>query len=329
MAARAGIWTCAVAAALSAPACGPTASSLDARDSNVALRVVSGDTGRPVESASVVIDGRSTVTDSGGVTVVAHTGEARIESAAFLPRRTATLSGDISLWPRDDQYPEAYVRALLYQRAYQTRETALGPDGRLRRVVAPVVTVVPDPPLWADNGVRAAHEQAAAEITAATGGRVTFVVAAAGGTLPSVRAHIDTALPPGDALAYRDLRGDTIVGGRVAFGSPDVARSARFVAHELGHVLGLEHSIVPTDVMYFAVDRGRGPSFSANERRTIRLLMQRPPGNRFPDTDATVSSSSAAPASETLRAEALPRLRRPGRASLTAMAWLMSLHGVE
>jgi hypothetical protein len=218
---------------------------------------------------------------------------------------------------------------VLYQRGYQTRESALGPSGPLRRVLAPVIMVVPDPPLWADAGVRAAHEQAAAEITSATGGRVTFVVAAAAGTLPSVRAHIDTSLAPGDAIAYRDLRGDTIVGGRVAFGSAEVGRSARFVAHELGHVLGLEHSIVSTDVMYFAIDRGRGPSFSANERRTIRLLMQRFPGNRFPDTDPNVFAASGPAASETLPAEAVPRASLPQAMALSrTMRWLASLPAV-
>ena len=249
------------------------------------LKVVSGDTGDPVASAIISVNGRRTTTNGSGLAIVAAAGPAEIVSAEFLPRRTSTLGGVVTLWPRDGDYGEAYVRALVYQRGWQTRETATGPDGALRRIDPGTVAVVPEPRLWNDPAARAAHEQAAAGLTAATDGRVTFVVTNTPGSLRVVWSYLDGSLPAGDAITYRDLRGDAITGARIRFGSADVARSPRFVAHELGHALGLEHSIVTTDVMYYAIDRGLPAEFSGNERRTIRLLLQRVPGNRFPDVD--------------------------------------------
>jgi hypothetical protein len=129
-----------------------------------------------------------------------------------------------------------------------------------------------------------AHREGAAAVTEATEGAITFVV--------EPRATSDvvfhTSLEPGasaDALTYRDLRGGAVVGGRSVFASWAAVRDPGFLAHELGHALGLQHSTVPADVMYFRCGSRASYAFTANERRTIRLLLQRPPGNQFPDND--------------------------------------------
>jgi hypothetical protein len=283
-------WLCVIVVLTGCGCGGPFSPTLNAGNA-VSLRVISGETGDPVAAAVVVIDGRRTVTDTDGLAVIDTPGDAQIESPRFIPRRTTARPGTVTLWPRGEAYPDSYVRALLYQRAYQTHESALGAQAPMRRVIAASVDIVPAPALYNDPAARLAHEQAAASLTEATDGQVVFNVRATAATGILVRSFVDATLPAGDALTDRDLRGDTIVGGRIGYGSIGVARSARFIAHELGHLLGLEHSTVRTDLMYYAVDRDRPPVFSANERLTIRLLLQRAPGNRFPDTDASITNA--------------------------------------
>jgi hypothetical protein len=265
------------------------------------LRVVSGDTGEPVAAASVRAQGATYLTDARGVATLASRGEIEIESAAHLTRRTQATDAPVSLWPRTNAYPESYVRALMYQRAYLTRETAAGPEEALRRMAASTVSVVPDAELSGDPDVLAAHERAAAELTAACEQHVRFVVrTAAAGTDPVIRTGLEAGLQEGSALAYRELRGDAIVGGRIAFASRAIARDVRFVTHELGHVLGLEHSLVRSDLMYFEVHTGTPQAFSPNERLSVRLLLQRQPGNRFPDSDPQAGSRSQGARGETI-----------------------------
>jgi hypothetical protein len=72
---------------------------------------------------------------------------------------------------------------------------------------------------------------------------------------------------------------------------------------ELGHALGLQHSTVPSDMMYYAARMDATGLFTENERLSIRLLLQRKPRNRYPDNDrgsVAAGSSSVGSASETL-----------------------------
>jgi hypothetical protein len=201
----------------------------------------------------------------------------------------------------DALYPAEYVRALLYTPAWLTRETAPPAATALVRIVASRVSVVPSARLAGDEAARRAHLLGAAAVTEATGGTVTFVVEARPSSEVVVRTSLD-ASASADALTYRELRGAAVVGGRTVFASLDAARDPGFLAHELGHALGLQHSTEPADVMYYRCGGRASFAFSDKERRTIRLLLQRPPGNQFPDNDRETGMGLAASVGEVIAA---------------------------
>jgi hypothetical protein len=208
-----------------------------------------------------------------------------VTAAGYLLRESR-LGGDsdATLWPVDADYPAEYVRALLYTPAYLTREKAPDTVTAMVRIVARRVSIVPSAELARDGAALRAHHEGAAAVTEATEGAIVFAVE----SRPGAGVVFHTALDPAasaDALTYRDLRGGAVTGGRTVFASLSAARDPGFLAHELGHALGLQHSTVPADVMYFRCGGRSSYSFTAHERRTIRLLLQRKPGNQFPDND--------------------------------------------
>lgn len=70
---------------------------------------------------------------------------------------------------------------------------------------------------------------------------------------------------------------------RVNYCSVGDAGDLRVALHELGHTFGLRHTQDQHDLMC----PGSGiRAFSPKERLVIRLMLQRRPGNTFPDTDA-------------------------------------------
>lgn len=260
--------------------------------------LTSGEDDQPVAGATVHVGGERFVSDANGRVDLgpALDGEIDVQAAHFLTRETALGAGrTLTLWPTGPGYPEDYVRHLLYKEAASTRNLpSLSADAPLRRVMATVVTIVPDEALWADRPARAAHERAVELLNEATEGRVRFELRSSGHSGVVFHAYVDGTATAAGALTFRDLIRNEIVAGRIVYANLGAARSERFATHELGHVLGLQHSIRPSDLMYYAAPQMAAAAFSAQERLSIRLLLQRRAGNRYPDNDRSAGAASGA-----------------------------------
>lgn len=258
------------------------------------IRVVAGDTGAPVAGAEVVVGGLSVTTTAGGEVPIDTTvsGLIQIESAGFLRRETVVGSGqgDFSLWPVRGDYSQPYIESLLYRPSTSTGTGSGWPDHALNRVLDGRVSIVASSEVRADAAALAVVQRGIDVVNEATAGHIVFTLDAVASSPVAFALMIDPAMADG-AFTERRVKDDVIVGGRIRFsrrGGFDPIRDVRYVAHELGHVLGLEHSMLPSDMMYFAVGADSPQTFTENERVSIRLLLQRQPGNRYPDTDAAV-----------------------------------------
>jgi hypothetical protein len=268
-------------------------------EAGTALTFVSAETSTPASGVTVTIGENHYRTDGAGeVRLNAPLGlpaSVEVVSDQYLLRETVIGAHDglrFSLWPRQSPtgLDEERTRQLVYTDASGGEPGAL----RLHRVNPPAgrVSVVLSSALAADPEAVRAHQEAAETLSRATGGAVTFVVEATATSPVSVYTSIDMndpAMRNHAALAYRHLDGSLIVGGRVVFISSEVSHMAAVVAHELGHTFGLEHSPSPQDLMYPIVS---GPKdFSLGERLAMELMLQRRPGNRFPDNDRDGASA--------------------------------------
>ncbi len=291
------------------PACGGGSPTTPAAPTPApaSLTIVSAETEAPVAGASVTVAGRALSSDASGRVQLPErppTGAfVDVVAAGFLDRQTLFRSGttQLSLWPRvaSSGLTEDFTANVVYTSASAPAGGPVGesPLERLRPGVA-MATLVATPEILGDRSALRALEDAAGQVGMATQGAIAYVVS---GARPGAGTSFDVRVDPGDALcrsgqtrAYFRGRfvGDEIIGGQIVFCSLSTARTTT-AAHEVGHSLGLQHSNASRDLMFGTFVRGRATSLTPREGLTVRLMLQRRGGNRFPDNDRGVTVSGA------------------------------------
>jgi len=263
-----------------------------------ALEVVSGETGDGVDGAVFTINGRDYTTSQGQITLaeaVGLTSEVRIVAPGMLERRTRLREVNalrFALWPQTTSsgMDEAYTRAIVY-----SHPEGAGPLRRLTRGTTRV-TVVPSRDLRGEEEM-AAHREAAERVTAASGGQVVYTVET---QRPAAGVYVEARLARDDdelcsrhnILAFEQdfIRSGETIRAVIVYCDPKAARTA-VVSHEMGHTFGLYHSPDSRELMYAFFDGHGAVDFGARESLEMRLILQRPGGNQFPDDDRNVGAS--------------------------------------
>jgi hypothetical protein len=271
------------------------------------LTVVSGETSLPIAGVTVNFGSGTVTTDDAGQvrlpTTLGFSSAIDFVHPGYLDRVTSVRAGvtRFPLWPRTSPIGvnEHYTATLVY--TYSSTDPPSTPGStpllRLARGTTQVV-VVPSAEILADGRAMEEHYRAAATATAATGGEVSYLLAAsrpASGvvfesrvdpTIPQCVSRMFLAIMQG---TYRNLE---LTGGTITFCDISNARTST-VAHEFGHTLGLQHSPDSGEVMGVPISPRRPFTLGPRETLAVHLMMQRPAGNRFPDNDRAGSAAAA------------------------------------
>ena len=265
------------------------------------LQVVSGETAAPIDGATVTIAGKSYTSAAGRITLqerVPLRSEVGVVAPGMLERHTLVRDPamtSFALWPTSSAtgMNEGYTQAIVY--------TSGGDLSPLRRLMHGTtrVAVVLSADLQTDAEAVAAHQEAADRMTAASGGGVIYALAT---QAPTSGVWVEAKLGNGDQycdqeniLAYEQdfTSNGEIVRARIVYCDYRVPRTST-VSHEMGHTFGLGHSPDKAELMYAYYNGHGGVDFSARESLEMRLMLQRPAGNVFPDDDRTAAAATAA-----------------------------------
>ncbi len=212
---------------------------------------------------------------------------------AFLVRDQPFDGTAIFLWPSPQGREQEYVDELVYHVRFT--------DGSYRMVRWDSgFTVTLDGNLGEFGLVADRTRQVVAELVRRTGLQISI------GTGGACRILLDPSVAERNAVATASysFRGPTVVGATVRFATiQEISGSARAdylntLLHEMGHVVGLGHSVDTRDVM----TPGAGPGtkvgeFQPGEALSLHMMYaHRTPGNVPPDRHPSVAPRSMAAA---------------------------------
>jgi hypothetical protein len=266
-----------------------------------ALQIASGETGEAIDGATVAIGGQTFTSVGGRVTLtdrVALRAEVTVAASGMLERRTLVRDVNttrFTLWP--ERSPTGMDPDFTQNIVY-SHPDGPGPLRRLARGITRVV-VIPSEALRGDLEMQA-HQEAADRVTAASGGQVVYVLGAerpasgSGYVETRIGGSEDTLCNQANVLGFDQdfTRNGEIVHSLIVYCDPGSARNA-VVSHEMGHTFGLHHSPEKGELMYAFFNGHGAVEFSAREGLEMRLMLQRPGGNVYPDDDRGVSSAGA------------------------------------
>ena len=266
-----------------------------ARSAQALLTIVNGETDQPVSGAQVTIAGRPFTSDASGQVTAPEPvlAEAQIEitAAGFLKRETLARSDTrFSLWPDRSGFSSAFSREIVFDPSFVQ-------DGKLSRPQAGVFIQFS---AEVDGEAQSAMRDAAGLLTAATGGRIPFTVGAAPPGAPTITVKIEPGaaffgqFPGAAAFAGVPFIGNVLGGpnGTISFKDAGVSHVKALAAHELGHHFGFGHPSSMAAVMNAAVDANRS-DYTEAEKLAAKMVLQRRPGNAFPDNDRAVVGARA------------------------------------
>jgi len=210
-----------------------------------------------------------------------------LRAPGYLVREQRWDGSPIFLWPNEDIN---YVSEVVYNWEFQ--------DGtrRLVRWDRPF-TVTLDGDLAEDAAVMQKAQEVVTELSRTSG--LPILVGPGGACMVTINPSLAADNIVG--LARLTFRGPTIIGGTVEFvnrreipGGPK-ANYSNTLLHEMGHIMGLQHSPSTRDVM----TPGRGPgtreaTFQPNEALCLHMMYRRrTAGNIFPDRESALGVAAA------------------------------------
>ena len=277
----------------------PAAPPVSGWPAGTTVQLVHGETGQPVQG-SVSVAGVTVPAGTPLASAAANGATVDAVVSGFLPRQTLVRTGEtqLLLWPDSARLPGDYSRSLVYTNGVINGVESLSSMRRLPTRVRRIAVVL-SAQLQNDAPTVDAHRVALDGMNSVTTPLgLTFQL---GGTADfSIPASLD---PSAETCADRAVRAFTFVWlssgyeitrAEVTYCGGGIAVTEGTIAHELGHTIGLRHSLDPNDMMFGQARSSRSTSPTSREALALSLMRARRPGTEWPDNDrgATAPASS-------------------------------------